>query len=95
MSGPKKENMKEPVRPGDILYHLCVVQNITQEKICRETGINNATITHIIKGKRRITPKVAVGLANFFKNDKYYWIGLQNEYDFWELEREKDDSQTK
>lgn len=90
MPRPTKISRKEPLKPGDVLYHLYMLpKNITQTDISKGSGISKVTINYIMQGRARITPRIALGLSKFFKNDKFYWMKIQNEYDFWELEREE------
>ena len=90
MAGPPTERPLVTVRsPGEILFYEWMdPRKISQLRLSKETGIDITTINLILKNKRGITPRVALAFSKFFGTDKFYWINLQNKYDFWKLERD-------
>lgn len=88
--GPTIKPLVTVRSPGEILfYEWMQPMQITQLKLSKETGIEISTIHGILRNKRNITPRIAWAFSKFFNTDKFYWIGLQNKYDFWEIERGK------
>ena len=91
MAGPPSNRPLVTVKtPGEILfYDWMEPSKISQYRLSKDSGIDISTINLILKNKSKITPRVALAFSKFFGTDKFYWIGLQNKYDFWKLEKEK------
>jgi addiction module HigA family antidote len=88
----KQGRIKKPL-PGDVLFYLYMKpNNIKQRELSDATGLDIATINRIIQGKGVITPRVALAFSKYFNNDKFYWMHIQNEYDFCKLEGESNDT---
>jgi addiction module HigA family antidote len=54
----------------------------------KETEIPQTRISQILKGKRRITADTALRLAKFFGTMPQFWLGLQNDYDLEESQKD-------
>ncbi len=58
-------------------------------RISKDLNIPQTRISEIIKGDRRITTDTALRLSKYFGNSAKFWLGLQNDYDIEEEQKEK------
>jgi antitoxin HigA-1 len=73
------------IHPGEILLEEFLIPlGISAYKLSKDTGIPQARISVIIKGKRRITADTALRLSKYFGNSAKFWLGLQDDYDIEE-----------
>ncbi len=78
------------VHPGEILYNEFLKPlGITAYRISKDLNIPQTRISEIIKGNRRITTDTALRLSKYFGNSAKFWLGLQNDYDIEEEQKEK------
>lgn len=74
------------IHPGEILKEEFLDPlKITQYLLAKETGLSHSTVTNIVNGKQHITPDVALRISKFFGMSNEFWLGLQNDYDIYEL----------
>ena len=91
----KSNHKKAPVKalhlahPGEMLL-LDFLQpiGITQYRLAQATGISVSRINDLIKGRRGITPDMAIRLGAAFAISPVFWLNLQHDYDM-RLAREK------
>ncbi len=56
-------------------------ENMKQKELASFMGMPTSVLNDIIKGRRAITPEVAVLLQEILSIDASYWLSLQNQYD--------------
>ena len=77
------------IHPGEILNEEFLIPlGISAYKLSKDTGIPQARISVIVKGKRRITADTALRLSKYFGNSAKFWLGLQDDYDIEEENRQ-------
>lgn len=80
------------IHPGEILKEEVLdPMKITDYRLAKETFISQTRISQIIKGKRNITADTALRLDKFFGTSAKFWLGLQDDYDLEEEEKNKKD----
>lgn len=86
-------NKIENITLGEILSEEFLSPlNISAYRLSKDTGMPATRISHIIKGKRRITADTALRLSRYFGNSADFWMGIQDEYDLRkEAERIEDE----
>jgi addiction module HigA family antidote len=78
------------IHPGEILLEEFLHPlGISAYKLSKDTDIPQTRISQIIKGKRRITADTALRLAYYFGTTAKFWLGLQNDYDIEEEQKNK------
>jgi addiction module HigA family antidote len=75
----------KPVHPGEVLKEWTAGRSL--HEIARSTGLAVSTLSEIQRGRRGITARVAVRLANYFNTSPRFWMNMQVSY---ELEIEED-----
>lgn len=78
------------IHPGEILLEEFLKPlNITAYRLAKDTEIPQTRISQIIKGKRRVTADTALRLASYFGTTAKFWLGLQDDYDIEEVNKNK------
>ncbi|MGH8019989.1 MAG: HigA family addiction module antitoxin [Opitutaceae bacterium] len=82
--------MKPPITPGEILLEEYLQpMGISQNAMARAIGVPPRAINEIVLGKRAITPAMSIRFGAFFSQSDGFWHGLQVEYDFRALARQR------
>ena len=77
------------IHPGEVLdEEFLKPLHLSAYRLAKETKIPQTRISEIIKKKRRITADTALRLAKFFGTTPQFWLGLQNDYDLEESQRD-------
>lgn len=66
--------------PGDFIKDLLSQKGWTQADLAKILCRPLPTVNHIIKGKKSITPEMAVSLGAAFGNDPEWWMKVESEY---------------
>jgi antitoxin HigA-1 len=74
----------EPDHPGVILLAEYLQPHaITQKRLADALGYTPETVSNLIKGKRNITERIALDLADVFDTSPQYWLNLQMTWALW------------
>ena len=70
------------VHPGEVLAEEYMKPfGIRACDLARAMDVDSRTIREIVKGKRSVTPEIALGLADVLGTTGRFWLGLQCDYD--------------
>jgi len=76
------------IHPGEVLQEEFLAElNLTAYRLAQDVCIPQTRLSEILKGKRRITADTALRFARYFGNSPKFWLGLQNDYDLEETQR--------
>lgn len=75
--------------PGTILGKELQARGITQKEFARAIGMPAPNLSELIKGKRNITPAVAIKLEDTLGIPYQNWMNLQNRYHYVLLRKEE------
>lgn len=76
------------IHPGEILEEeFLKPMGITAYKLSQAIGVPQTRTSQILKGRRRITADTALRLSKYFGISTKFWLGLQNDFDFEEEQR--------
>ncbi len=79
------------IHPGEVLLEEFLKPlALSQNAVANAVGVPPRRINEICLGKRAITPDTALRLARYFSVSPQFWLGLQNDYDLEEADREVD-----
>lgn len=74
--------------PGEYIEEELEARNWTQAKFARIIWISRPFLNDIIKGRKNITPSLAVMIGAALWTSPDLWIGLQNLYDVTNLQND-------
>ena len=69
------------IHPGEIIKDELDAREMKQKELASFMGMPTSVLNDIIKGRRAITPEVAVLLQEILSIDASYWLSVQNQYD--------------
>lgn len=72
------------VHPGEILQEILDQNAITQSLVAQRLNMAQSKISEICRGKRGVTPDMAMRLSRLFGQSPLFWLNLQED---WELSR--------
>ena len=76
--------------PGQILFHEFLEPlGLTQAELARALGIPLNRVNELVRGKRGVTPRTALLLAEYFKNSAEFWMNLQTAHDLSRFRHER------
>jgi len=76
------------IHPGEILRDdFLKPMGISQYRLAKDTGINQMTVSKIVRGKQAITAATALRLGRYFGTSAAFWAGLQTAFDLETAER--------
>ncbi len=71
-----------PVHPEEILSEDFIKPlGLSQYRVAKDIGVPALRISHIVNGKRAVTPDTALRLARYFGTSAAVWMRLQARYD--------------
>lgn len=72
-----------PIHPGQILLEEFLEPNdVSQAALARHIGVNLVTVNDVVRGKRGVSPRLALLFGDAFGNGPDFWHNLQSNYDF-------------
>ena len=83
---------RAPTHPGKILEEdFLKPMSISQTKLAERIGCEPGRINEIVRGKRGITPEMALNLADALGVSAEFWINLQSNFDLWHTQQEDEE----
>lgn len=83
-------NRLRNIHPGEVLLEEFLRPlGISQYRLAVDTGMTQTTVSQIVRGARAITAETALRFSRYFGTSPQFWMGLQNDYDFDEAQRNK------
>ena len=76
--------------PGEVLKEEFLIPfQISAYRLSKDIGIPQTRISEILKCRRSITADTALRLSKYFGNSPKFWLGLQDDYDIEEQQKQK------
>ncbi len=75
--------------PGRLLAEELEVRNLTQKAFSANLKCSASAIGEVIRGRRRVTPDLALDLESSLGTPAYLWLRLQAAYDLDEARRRR------
>ncbi len=79
----------EPTHPGELLNDELQARGLTQKKFAEILNISSSVLNEVIKGKRPVSPELALKIEAATGTKAYVWIELQTHYNYWMAKRNK------
>ena len=78
------QHRRKPTSPGEIIYEEFLVPlEITQKELADHIKCDYKVINRIINEKSRVTPDMAISLAQAFETTPDFWLNAQQAVDIW------------
>lgn len=70
--------VRNPIHPGEILEEEYLKPlELSQSELARRLGTTHAVVNDICRGKRGVSPTMALQLAAYFKTTPEMWLSMQ------------------
>ena len=80
--------MHNPPHPGDILREMWLAPlNLSITAAAENLKVSRKTLSEIVNGHASITPEMAMRLELAFGKSAQSWLGHQNAYDLWQMQK--------
>ncbi|MBP6735544.1 MAG: HigA family addiction module antidote protein [Chromatiaceae bacterium] len=86
MSIPNMGEMKRrPTHPGEMLREDFLPDfGLTVAALADALGVSRQTVNELIRGRRALSPEMALRLAQLFGNSAEFWLNVQRAVDLWD-----------
>ena len=84
---------RRPTHPGEMLREDAMPDyGLTVSSLAEALGVSRQSINELLRGRRAVSPEMALRLARLFGNSPEFWLNAQRAVDLWEAARaiEKD-----
>lgn len=75
--------------PGIYLLEEIEERGMLKKAVAHELGILPTNLSEILKGKRNISPRIAIKLEKILKISAEYWLNLQMAWDLQKAREEE------
>lgn len=80
---------RKPTHPGEILEEDYIKPlRLNLDRLAERLGISRNTLFKLRSCKTRISPQIALSLAEAFDTSPQLWLNLQANYDLWVAEQD-------
>lgn len=74
------------VHPGEILLEILEQNQISQSALAEHLRISYSTVNEICRGKRGVTPDMAMKLSRALNQNASFWLNLQKNWELSQLD---------
>lgn len=83
----KDEQLPIP-HPGETLLEDFIKPlGLTPVRVAKDLGVHGLTVSLLIRGRRAVTPELALRLSRYTGTTPDFWLGLQEDYELRHAER--------
>ncbi len=85
MSIPNTRERKiRPIHPGEMLREDFLPDyGLTASTLAGALGVSRQTINELLRGRRAVSPDMALRLSRLFGNTPEFWLNAQRAVDLW------------
>src|SRR5512146_221885 len=86
MSIPNTRPLKRrPTHPGEMLREDFMPDfGLTVAGLADAVGVSRQSINELLRGRRGVSPEMALRLARLFGNSPEFWLNAQRAVDLWD-----------
>jgi addiction module HigA family antidote len=84
---------RRPTHPGEMLREDFLPDyGLTVSSLAAALGVSRQSVNELLRGRRALTPEMALRLAKLFGNSPEFWLNAQRAVDLWDAAQSiKDD----
>lgn len=86
MSVPNTRRMRRrPTHPGEMLHEDFMPDyGLTVASLAGAMGVSRQSINELLRGRRGVSPGMALRLSRLFGNSPEFWLNAQRMVDLWD-----------
>ena len=83
-----RERQVRPTHPGEMLREDFMPDyGLTVSGIAKALGVSRQTVNELLRGRRAVSPEMALRLSRLFGNTAEFWLNAQQAVDLWDATR--------
>lgn len=84
---------RRPTHPGEMLEEDFMADfHLTVSGLAQAVGVSRQSINELLRGRRAVSPEMALRLSRLFGNSPEFWLNAQRAVDLWDASQAiKDD----
>ena len=76
---------RRPTHPGEMLREDFLPDYaLTATGLAEAIGVSRQTVNELLRGRRAVSPEMALRLGRLFGNSPEFWLNVQRAVDLWE-----------
>lgn len=76
---------RRPTHPGEMLQEDFMPDyELTVATLAESVGVSRQSINELLRGRRALTPEMALRLSRLFGNSPEFWLNAQRALDLWD-----------
>lgn len=80
-----RERKIRPTHPGEMLREDFLPDyELTASGLAEALGVSRQTINELLRGRRAVSPEMALRLSRLFGNAPEFWLNAQRSVDLWD-----------
>ncbi len=82
------ERAVRPTHPGEMLREDFLSDyGLTVSGLAEALGVSRQSINELLRGRRAVSPAMALRLSRLFSNTAEFWLNAQRAVDLWDAAR--------
>ena len=74
-----------PTHPGEMLREDFLTDyGLTVAGLAEALGVSRQTVNELLRGRRAVSPEMALRLSRLFGNSAEFWLNAQRAVDLWD-----------
>jgi len=84
---------RRPTHPGEMLQEDFMADfHLSVSGLAEAVGVSRQSINELLRGRRAVSPEMALRLSRLFGNSPEFWLNAQRAVDLWDASQAiKDD----
>lgn len=79
---------RQPTHPGEMLQEDFLPDyGLTVTGLANAIGVSRQSINELLRGRRAVSPEMALRLSRLFGNSAGFWLNAQRAVDLWDAEQ--------
>jgi antitoxin HigA-1 len=76
---------RRPTHPGEMLREDFLSDyGLTASRLAEAVGVSRQSINELLRGRRAVSPEMALRLSRLFGNSPEFWLNAQRAVDLWD-----------
>jgi addiction module HigA family antidote len=86
MGAPYTRQLKRrPTHPGEMIREDFIPDyGLTAASLAEAVGVSRQSIHELLRGRRAVSPEMALRLSRLFGNSPEFWLNAQRAIDLWD-----------
>ena len=80
-----RQMLRRPTHPGEMVREDFLPDyGLTASGLASAIGVSRQSVNELLRGRRAVSPKMALRLGKLFGNSPEFWLNAQRAVDLWD-----------